>query len=77
MGAIAERPKPGATVGETFSCLIGTYVQSHAVSIVLINFKFSPHDDKIWNSLGYSIVENITTIMDFFTIVVAVVALSR
>lgn len=23
MGAIAERPKPGATVGETFSCLIG------------------------------------------------------
>lgn len=25
MGAIAERPKPGATVGETFSCLIGGY----------------------------------------------------
>lgn len=23
MGAIAERPKPGATVGETFSCIIG------------------------------------------------------
>lgn len=23
MGAIAERPKSGATVGETFSCIIG------------------------------------------------------
>lgn len=23
MGAIAEQPKPGATIGETFSCIIG------------------------------------------------------
>lgn len=31
MGAIAERPKPGATVGETFSCLIGKCVTEKVV----------------------------------------------
>lgn len=26
VGAIAEKPKPGATVGETFACIIGWYL---------------------------------------------------
>lgn len=25
MGAIAERPKPGATIGVTFACIIGNF----------------------------------------------------
>lgn len=42
MGAIAERPKTGATVGETFSCLIGKCnPKTIGHLVVLFNFKFS------------------------------------
>lgn len=28
VGAVAERPKKGATLGETFSCIIGMVIKS-------------------------------------------------